>query len=236
MKINKFLLLLFLPVSLFAQEIDPGARIIISISTGLEDASFYIYNPPFLAKPIYGDTLEAINQFPEQLMSSILSANTQDWINYNTLGGEEYAEQKSNAYFRSISNLIEDSNYYELRAKLMFAENGNEYAIIKFYLKLETQNEDYSGAYVMKKVNNRWYKTSTPFTTKLALMIMRFKESILSELIFSDSSENEMVNDLIDIIKPNGFIDFNLLYEEFKTWYDSNDEEKIALFIDQNSW
>jgi len=103
-----------------------GSRVLLSTSKGLSDISFYVYNPPFLAKAIYGDTIEAANRFPEQLMSSIISTLNQKWINYNTSGGGARAEKKEQKYFDFIRLMDKDKNYFELRSKMSFSLGATE--------------------------------------------------------------------------------------------------------------
>ena len=82
-KILIFIVFCCVCIMLQAQE-DNGVRIILKASLGeLQNTSFYIYNPPFKAKAIYRDTIQAINKYPEQLMSSIMSENNESWYYYN---------------------------------------------------------------------------------------------------------------------------------------------------------
>ena len=61
-------IIFILPFVIQAQN-DDGVRIILKSSVGkLQSSSFYIYEPPFIAKGIYRDTVEAVNKYPEQLI------------------------------------------------------------------------------------------------------------------------------------------------------------------------
>jgi hypothetical protein len=236
---NSFLVVIFLMVwaqSFCQSDIDKGSRLVLSNSIGMNNASFYIYNPPFSAKAIYADTTKALNQFPEQLMSSIISVTSQQWVNYNTLGGKEKAEKKSQKYFDFIRSMDKDKNYFELRSKMTFSLGTSEFSIIKFYFHTQELPTAQSGAYVMQKVNNKWYSTSTPNTSDLSLMIMRFQEEKLLTILTGKANGNPLNDDLIAKISTSGSIDLTLLYNEFSNWYATNDSKKIEYFIDPKAW
>lgn len=73
-RVTKVVLFNFLAcITAFSQnlEIDKGSRVLLSTSKGLSDISFHVYNPAFLAKAVYRDTIEAVNRFPEQSLRRI---------------------------------------------------------------------------------------------------------------------------------------------------------------------
>ncbi|RUA34501.1 MAG: hypothetical protein DSY77_05050 [Bacteroidetes bacterium] len=225
----------FLNLTVLGQD-NKGSRIILSVTQGIENASFHVYEPPFQAKAIYSDTTEAVNEYPEQLMSSIMSATNQPWVEYNVLGGAESGEQKSNRHFDFISTMNRDSNYFELRSKLMFSEGSREFAIIKFYLHTEDISEDQSGAFVMQKVGDRWYRTATSFTTNIAVMVMRFKAPLLQQILGGQLTGDSQVDTMIQQVGNNGVVDINQLYALFAAWYENNDTANLDYFIDENAW
>jgi hypothetical protein len=216
--------------------IDKGSRVLLSTSNGLSDVLFHVYNPPFLAKAIYKDTIQAVNKFPEQLMSSIISTLNPKWIAYNTLGGQAKAEKKEQKYYDFIKSMDRDKNYFELRSKMSFSLGGNDFSIIKFYFHTQELPTAQSGAYVMQKVNNRWYSTSTPNTSDLSLMIMRFQEDKLLTILTGKPNGNPVNDELMAKTSVSGSIDLALLYKEFSNWYTNNDSQKIEYFIDPKAW
>ncbi len=220
-----------------SSDFDKGGRVILSTLKVTENTSFHIYNPPLKAKAIYKDSIEAGNEYPEQLVSSLISASSQGWIDYNTFGGNSKSEKKDQKYFDFIKSMDIDKNYYELKSKLMFELNGQEYAIIKFYFHTELLPESKSGAYVMVKDNGRWKYTTTNFTSDLALMVMRFNGEKLQELLRGQNSGNEIVDRVISqITTDTGFIEFTSLYKEFANWYEQDNTEYLNYFIDKNAW
>lgn len=230
------ILLIFLIGSYASWAQTKGVPIILSNNGASGDLNYHIYDPPFLAKPVYSDTTEAVNQYPEQLMSSIMSATSQEWVNYNTLGGAKEAEQKTEQELEMFKRLDKESNYYQLVSKLTFQTNGAEMAIIKFYLQLEIAPRPFSGAYVMQRVDNRWYKTVTTFTSPMALLMMRFDAEKLGMVLKGEETGELFMDELIQLVHTNGQVDFQVLLNEFDSWFSNNDTDRQAYFLDQNSW
>jgi hypothetical protein len=236
MRLSLFILCFFLGSTVTGQNINKGSRVLLGSSIQLDNASVYIYEPPFLAKGIYKDTTEAVNKFPEQLMSSIISTTNQKWIDYNTLHGALNSEKKDSKYFDYIRTMDKNKNFFELRLKMSFTINDNEFAIIKFYLSTEETVEAKSGVYVMQKIENRWFTTRTSFTSDLALMIMRFDEDKFLTVLKARPIGNELMDELIEKVKVNSSVDLSKLYKEFSSWYSNDDLQKIEYFIDSKAW
>lgn len=57
----------------------------------LRNCNYKIYKISPSIKMIYEDTIESKNETQEQLMTSIISAKNQEWVNYNSFGGKEKA-------------------------------------------------------------------------------------------------------------------------------------------------
>ncbi len=205
-----------------------GARIILGTNE-VKNVKYHVYNPPFHAKIIYGDTIEAANKFPEQLMSSMISVKNQAWVDYNTLGGAEESSKIKLEEFDKSKSFSKDNHYMELLSKLEFEVNGDKMAIIKFYLHSEDREKPVAGATVMQYVGNRWYETSKPYTTTMAMAIMVFKTDVMTSLLTGES-ENELVSKLIKKVFDNG-LNFDKLLEQ----QDLTDEEKAA-FTNPLNW
>lgn len=80
------LLLLFLTISIYSQNNKLGYPVTLIAEGNQNNAAFMVYSPPLKIKALYTDSLQAKNQLPEELIMSVLSANSQEWINYNYLG------------------------------------------------------------------------------------------------------------------------------------------------------
>ena len=97
-----------------------GAKVILGSGT-ISDVKYHLYEPYLLIKPIYKDTSEALNLYPEQLMTSIVSSTSRVWERHNAY---VYDENESFEYVKGIE--------YELIAKLEFMANGTPTAIPLF--------------------------------------------------------------------------------------------------------
>lgn len=211
-----------------------GDRVILSQTIFDESVKFYVYKEPLKIFSSYKDTTEAKNQYPEELMISIMSANSQVWENYNYISGK--APQKDQAHFNAVKGMNKQKNYMELHNKYELTHNGLPTAIIKFYLYLENK-KPITGSVTMQKVNGRWYKTSIAALQEIAIMLMRFQSDKLQQVFEGKETENAIMNEVIKKVSNNGGIDLDKLMKEYDSWYgEIRDQERINYFIDKNSW
>jgi len=209
-------------------------NIILSISEESE-LNFFEYEPGLKLKATLSSLNEVKNKFPEELMQSILAARNQEWINYNTLGGEEKATKKEQSHFDKIIKMNKEKNYFELQHKLTFELGGVLTCIVKFYFYQENEKL-VSGAYLLQKVNDRWYKTSSSSLSILPIIVMRMKSEVLSGIIYGDS-EIEAIKEIRERTTTNGSLDLKKLEDEFASWYSpEKDEAKIGAYKDPKSW
>lgn len=199
----------------------------------VKELSFYKYEPKFLAKAIITSQKNADNEYPEQLMESIISATNQDWVNYNTLEGEQDEQEQS--HFDRIKSMDRDKNYFELHHKLSFNVGDVPTVIVKFFFYQENENP-LSASYVMQKVNERWQRTSHPSLSTLSIIVMRMKTEVLQGIILGNSKDME-IKKLRNRVTSNGGIDLTELEVEFNSWYSPEvNQKKIDLFKDPRTW
>jgi len=211
-----------------------NSNLILSISED-KDLNFHSYQPRLIIKANLKNQNEAKNEFPEQLMESILSAINQEWVNYNRLGGGEKARKKTQEHFDKIKTMNKDKNYFELHHKLVFDLGSVPTAIIKFFFYQENE-EPLSASYVLQKQNNRWYLTSHPSISFLAIIVMRLKTEVLEGIVLGNS-ENEAIKAIRSRVTTNGGLDVKKLEKEFDSWYNPiTDKTKIELYKDPNAW
>lgn len=211
-----------------------GTRIILS-SGASQGAMFYTYNPAFIVKAVYEDFSQVTNEYPELLLSSILSATNQNWYDYNILESSGIREKKDKSYFEYVRNMDREKTYIELLCKFQFEYQGSELAIIKFLF--HTEEKETIGAYVMQKVDGRWYKTATPFTNDLSMFLIRTRTDMIEKIFMQSPGEDKYIDELISKIKiSDGSISIFKLAEEYKSWFTNKDQEKIAHFKDPKSW
>ena len=225
---NYSLLILFWAICsiCFSQE-DLGARIILS-AKNLTESKFYVYEPYFKAKKIYSNFSEVSNASPEELLSSVLSADSQEWVNFNTLGGEEEADIKTKEHFENVKGYDESKTYFELQAKLDFVANGNKMAIVKFYFHEEKREEPMAGALVMQETPKGWKVTSKPYTTTMAMALMVFKPKVMYRII-TNKPINDLEKNLIKKVAKEG-LDFELLLKQ------KFSEEEKKYFTNPLNW
>lgn len=188
-----------------------------------------------VVKKDYARFDEVKNDTPENLLKSILSATSQEWIDYNILGGSLKSNKRKEDYFEKIRKMDKDKNYIKLIHKVSFFIDNIPTEIIKFYFKQENAKE-VAGCYVLQKVNNRWYKSSNSTTSNLSIIIMRLRTDVLVEL-FSGKTSNSRIKEVYNAIYSNGFMDLSKLENIFFSWYTPiKKNETLNLFIDSKTW
>ncbi len=218
---------------IYPQNID-YPNLILSYSE-TKDLYFYAYDPPLIIRADYSNINEAVNEYPEELVQSILSARNQEWVDYNTLGGAEKSFKKKEAHFLRVATMNKDENYFELHHKLTFNMGAIPTALIKFYFNQEGE-VPVSGCFVMQNVDGKWKKTSNSTLSTLSIAIMRFKTDVLSGIILGTSQNEDIIN-LRQRVTTNGSLDLVKFENEFSSWYSPViDGGKIELFKDPNSW
>ncbi|MDX1365572.1 MAG: hypothetical protein R3243_15285 [Arenibacter latericius] len=232
-KLNLFPLISLIFVSITNAQ-DQDSNLILSYPEESE-ISFYEYPPNTFAKAIYTSQEEASNEFPEQLMESIISATNQEWVNYNTLGGAENATQQENSHFDRVKTMDKDKNYFELAHKLTFNVGELPTVIIKFFTHFEDV-QVMSGVAVLQFENGRWQKTSHPSLSTLSIIVMRMKSEVLRGIVLQNSDDPNIIA-ITERVTTDSGLDLALLEEEFDSWYVPEiDQGKIELYKDPKTW
>lgn len=205
----------------------------VLLSTGDQAGySFLLYGDNEIIKPALQ---QPKNSSIEELMSSILGADNQDWFNANILGGAKNAEQKTAKDFEQIKNRNKDKTFIQLISKLELKSSGQQFAIIKFKIFLEQFPNGISGAYQLQKVGNIWYKTVRTDLSDLGLMMIFFNpikfQSILEKRPTTDKLMSELIN---KVYESDGQLNFQKLYTEFSKW--ETDKERKAYFLEPTGW
>ncbi len=206
---KKYKLIFFLLANFycFGQDDMKGRILLNGNSTSI--ANYYIYNPTFKAKIIFNSINQVKNDYPEELMSSIISASSQEWEDMNTLGGALESDKKTESEFLKVTKLDKNLTYFELLAKLEFVANGSEMAVIKFNLHQEKQEKPIVGCLVLQKENGKWKKTSKPSTTNISTVLLVFKGDVLGRII-KNKGINEIENKIIKLVYDNDGVNFDL--------------------------
>jgi hypothetical protein len=229
--INLVFLILVNPLQAQQREVPLGLS-----NSAISNSNFFIYSPRLIVKPTLKDSTEAANEYPEQLVTSILSSSNQTWVNYNTLGGAKNSEKLNAEVLQFRKSMDKDKNFQQLVCKFSFTANGSEMAMIKFFFHTEKLPKAYSGVTVMQKVGNRWYQTSPVFTSQLSLLMMRFDSEKLATVMKAKPTGDKLMDNLIKQVKDENGINLDKLTKEFNQWYSTNDKEKLDYFIDKDAW
>ncbi|EKT3958022.1 hypothetical protein NTJ28_002020 [Flavobacterium psychrophilum] len=216
--------LILIPFFCFSQKKE--VKIILN-SKQLKNCSYEIYKPTVQIKMMYKDTTEAKNKTLEQLMTSIISAKNQEWVNYNSFGGKEKAAPFTKSEFDEKYN-NKSKNYFELLAKLEFSVDSLKYFVIKFRYFQAKVKKPIMGSILMTFSKGRWYQTFDAKITNLSMMMLVFKEDIVERILLGTGSSS-LENDLIKIVYKDG-LNIDLLFQQ-----DFNQEQK-TYFINDLNW
>jgi len=211
-----------------------SSNILLSYSQN-QEIYYYEYQPKLKIKATLTQQSDVKNEYPEELIQSVFSARNQEWIDYNTLGGAEKSDKKSEKHFNHIKKMDKDKNYFELHHKVTFNLDGVKTSIIKFFL-IQENKTPISGAMLMQKINNRWYVTSRSDMSMFVIMIMRLKSDALEGIIFGDSDNKEIIDFYHKVSDKNGVLNLSSFEKEFFDLYLPENKEKLNLFIDPKTW
>lgn len=227
----KFYLLILLSNIIYGQ--NNSSNIIVGSEEETE-LTFQKYDSLIIKKDL--KKLEDVkNDTPENLIKSILSATTQEWVDYNTMGASLKSSKRNADYFTKIKQMDRDKNYIQLVHKVVFQIGGVPTEIIKFYFKQENSKIT-SGCYVLQKIDNRWYKVSNSTTANLTILIMRLKTDVLLEL-FSGKISNPKLKEVYNKIYSGKVLDLRKFENTFFSWYGPiKNNEILNLTIDSKTW
>ncbi|GAA3769952.1 hypothetical protein GCM10022423_24440 [Flavobacterium ginsengiterrae] len=205
-------------------------------SFDIDEFNFYKYQAEFKIKATK-DFKTIKNEFPEDLMQSIISCSDEEWEIFNTLGGKENAQINEPDYYESIKKMDIDKNYFELKHKLEFEIDQTPTVIIKFYFISQDNLQPQAGIIVMQKYDNRWYKTSMKMVPNIAMVVLKLKTSELEKIITGNLNSPELIQ-IHEKVFIKDKLDFNRLKIEMDSWYLDDTKENILkkeYFKDPNS-
>lgn len=213
-----------------------GTRVMLAVNGMSSGCKFYSYTPYFKASALYRSQSEVSNAYPEQLMSSLLSANNQEWYNSNMLPSSGLQVDKAAEYFDRVKTMDRDQVYYELVCKFEFDYQGEQMAVVKFYMHI-SKDQSFPGAFVLQKRDGRWYRTSTPFTTDLALLFSGIKGERLKQVFEGKKTGDKLVDALVLRVRnAGGSISLEKFIQEYKAWQSNSQSATFNHFKDPMSW
>lgn len=209
-------MLLFMTICM--QSFAQSTTRILASSGKVTSYKYSLYNPPNIIKPIYNRLDEVKNNTIEELMASVLCATSQDWVNYNTLGGVKNAITKTKEDFEQAKNRDKEKTSMELISRLNLVSNGQNFTIVRFRLHIEQAPKGVTGAYQLQMVENRWYQTSRSDLSNLALMTMFIKTDIMQDIIAGKPTRKPMTDELINKVYDKNGLNVETLFKEFSLW------------------
>jgi hypothetical protein len=186
-----------------------GQPVDMCVSVRLEAAHFHIYDPPFKAKGVFAKMEDAKCITPEELVESIKSETTQEWVDYNYAPGKSHVV--SSKAFEKRSKLDKNTNYFELVHKLSFLYNGTPTAIIKYYF-IDEGKRTILASMVVQKRDGRWYRTSIAGLDHLEAVVCRLKSKNLA-MLYSSTVAND-ANEYMKMVRNSVKEQQNVLNSE----------------------
>jgi hypothetical protein len=219
-----------------------GKRVKVLASMRLEESTFYIYEPTFKAKGVYSSINEAKSRTPEELVMSVQSETTQEWVNHNWLGGK--GQVVSAAQFEKRKTRNKNTNYFELVHKLTFMYNGNKMAIIKYWF-VDDGKRTVLANMVLQENAGRWYRTNVAGLDHLSAVVMRVKSEYLAALFKLTRSVRDMPEEkgeataILSKIRENvlgeqGVLDTERLYNEIIRLRSESRTNELFQLIDKS--
>ncbi len=208
-----------------------GNPVDVNVSIRLKDATFHIYNPSLKAMAEYKTMQEAKNQSPEDLMKSIVSETTQEWVDYNNDKGQSHTV--SAEAFENRKQKNKGTNYFELIDKLQFSFDGTDFAIIKYWFVDDGKRTLVSGA-TLKRDGQKWVRTAIPGMEKLETLVARLKPEVFKDLLYASGPKN-LSKKIIDRTRGDyGVLDADKLFSLITEFKDKKQVDKLVNLIDKN--
>lgn len=163
-----------------------------SVAT-IPDCYFMVYNDSLdRAYSIYKSRDSLQNNTPEELLTSVFSAQNKTWITPYYKGiTPDISEKDMNR--RSIAD---STNYFQFIHKLTFNHNGVQTAIIKY---AEYINKVKTGIYScqVQNVDGAWLFVNVPEILNIEDAIKRVKTYYFNVFVSGGKTDNKDVNELV---------------------------------------
>lgn len=199
------LIIAFTPLYLLAQNDISNCTEGINLSLGVKNFSVFTYPSNTRVGMVYTNVSQVKNQTPEELMSSILCANTQEWVNFNEIEPSKLSKEKAS----QINNANRLKNYFDLLQKIEFDANGTTYALIKFRLTIENSPKPMNLTETMALKNNHWMRVTESSLTSLIFMTGMTEINYLNHLFDGKETGNVTFDKFLEESKKNNQVDLN---------------------------
>lgn len=171
----------------------------VTVSSTVSNFRIFNYPEKTYVGMVYKSLNEVKNLYPEELLSSILCANSQSWVDFNEITPPIISQEK----IRQINEVDRKKTFFELVQKIEFEANGTTYALIKFRLYQDKTEKVLNLTETMVLKNKRWYRINEPFLTPLIFMIGMTKVEYLNYLFEGKKSGSAVFDKIISNSKEN---------------------------------
>lgn len=195
-----------------------------------------IYSPEIKIQKKYKKMENVKNQTPEELVLSIVSANTQEWIDFNTWGGAAESVKVPEDILKGISTSDIEKNYVLISSSIDFNANDEQYIILRIKIISEELSKPILGTYLLKKDKDRWYKTSNAWATDLTILFLAFQEEKLYSILNGKKTGEPLMDSLIEKVYQDNVLDMNTLFSIFDSWYTKPNVKMKEYFLDNKAW
>lgn len=226
---NIIVLGLFFPILGFSQNNELHCTdITLNVNIETNSLKTFKYEPTFKAKQIYKSLKQVTNQYPEQVMSSVLSANSSEWenFNYGTIGEYKMSDEK----IKNVNNRDTSNIFYELLYKIEFSVDGEKYCIIKFNANIGSKKHPF--AETMKWNGSRWIRWSGEQITELTFLVSMIKVEYLDNMFQIKKNGVKFFDDIVEESTNNNIFDWNKANELFKKAIQQNGKQTIEFMIE----
>jgi hypothetical protein len=124
------------------------------------------------------------NEFPEQTLMSIISANNYEWDkkNYN------YEIKNNEKKYNFSKNLEKNKYYFKLLRKLSFETNGQKYAIIKYNIR--ENDKIIPICNILTQENNKWFVLKSEGSLTKAYLMFSYLSTNSLDALFKNKKIN----------------------------------------------
>lgn len=211
----------------------PGLPVQTSTALPLSKATFHIYVPPYAAKRVYTDIGQATARTPEELMQSMASETTQEWVDSNWM--KHISNRVSPEAFKVRKERDPEKNYYELIHKLTFSYDGVETAIVKYWF-VDDGKRTIVTAMQMQKIGDRWLGAAVPGIEHIASLVAKLKPEVLAALFPMRPPQSELIREILSQTRdPSGGLDFTKLHVYLTMLAEKKDYDTLLKLLDRSS-
>lgn len=242
MKLKLVMFVMLLSMVAFSQKnnLDKMMVPLEVLDTDFQDFEYGLYPPGFDVKP---DLLSVKNidfSTPEGLVRSILSEDSLEWINMNSLRKKDSLSSKEKEQLKKRKLVNKNNNYAQLLQKISFIYKGNKACFVKFCFHNDESEKLPIGLYFMIYENGRWYLDTRYIDNELLTIVFRmysFSTAKLNDLFKKGNGNNSpLMRELVDKVFIGNKFSIDAFSKDMKEWALKKDSDKFKYFRENLEW